>query len=152
LLASFGAYRYLAEQGPVVTVQAGTAITVDLVDRDGTFVGGSIMPGIGLSLFSLGRGTSLLPWLAEGDLQGICPLPGKNTEEAIRVGVQAAAIGGVEHLVKRYRASLGSAMTPVIISGGDGAWIAHHVPPPIHVVDQLVLRALITIFGSADSN
>ncbi len=59
LLAAAGAWT-LAKQA-VIVVDAGTAITVDFVDGEGTFHGGAIAPGVGLMLEALATGTDALP-------------------------------------------------------------------------------------------
>ena len=131
---------------PVIVVQAGTAVTVDFVDERGVFQGGSIMPGLGLSLQLLAAGTDQLPWLGNHavDMQPV--LPGKNTEQAISAGVNAALVGGTAHLVSRYRhETQGGRPTKVIVSGGDGRLLMQHLPQPTVFVDHLVLRGLCSI-------
>lgn len=147
LLAAYSAYRYVNETAtkpkPVIVIQAGTAVTVDLVDELGTFRGGSIMPGLGLSLQLLAAGTDLLPWLGNHAVD-VCPtLPGKNTEQAISAGVNAAIVGGASHLVERYRSeNFGNADNNVIVSGGDGHLLIPHIEKPAEFVEHLVLRGL----------
>lgn len=51
----------------VIVVDAGTAITVDLIGADGSFLGGAILPGFAMQLASLSRGTSQLPSVSLGD-------------------------------------------------------------------------------------
>ena len=94
LLAAFTAYRHVnqstSDLKPVIVVQAGTAVTVDFVDESGVFRGGSIMPGLGLSLQLLAAGTDMLPWLGNHAVDVRPVLPGKNTEQAISAGVNPA--------------------------------------------------------------
>ena len=150
LLAAFSAYRHVNESAtttsPVIVIQAGTAVTVDIVDALGVFRGGSIMPGLGLSLQLLAAGTDLLPWLGNHAVDVRPILPGKNTEQAISAGVNAALVGGASHLVKRYRHEMSSsAEIKVIVSGGDGRLLMPHISPPAEFVDHIVLRALSLI-------
>jgi type III pantothenate kinase len=143
LLAAYGAIRFLNEAMPLIVVQAGTAVTVDYVDSKGTFRGGSIMPGLGLSLQLLAAGTDQLPWLGNHAVDLRPTLPGKNTEQAISAGVNAALVGGACHLVNRYRSEQHSGdEATVIVSGGDGRLLMPHIAKPAQLVEHLVLRGL----------
>lgn len=93
----FGAVAAKAMTPPglaAVTVDVGTAVTVNLIDADGVFQGGVIFPGPRLMTRSLHDHTAKLPLV---ELTGDPPEegPGKNTETAIRSGVAAALRGGV---------------------------------------------------------
>lgn len=128
---------------PVIVVQAGTALTVDWVDSDGSFQGGAILPGVGLALQYLAAGTDQLPWLPTDSIDRLPRLPGKNTEEAIAAGVHASLVGGVRYLVQRYRKEIGGgARIPVVISGGDGRLVREHIAAPASYVENLVLLGL----------
>lgn len=149
LLASFAALQlYRMGNGakqpshlPIVIVQAGTAVTVDMVSADGVFCGGAIMPGLGLSLQLLAAGTEQLPWLGNHVVDATPQLPGKNTTQAISAGVNAALVGGVSHLVQRYRQQF-SPEVKVFVSGGDGRLLLPYIAPPAEFVDHLVLQGL----------
>ena len=137
LLAAFAAREILNPSSsnfrPVIVVQAGTAVTVDLVDIDGVFQGGAIMPGLGLSLQLLAAGTDQLPWLGNHLVETQPPLPGKNTTQAISAGVNAALVGGAAHLVRRYRqqlASFSNSSVQVMVTGGDGKLLVPHIEAP----------------------
>ena len=147
LLAAYSAFRFVNETAtrprPVIVIQAGTAVTVDLVDESGVFRGGSIMPGLGLSLQLLAAGTDLLPWLGNHAVDVSPILPGKNTEQAISAGVNAALVGGASHLVDRYRSeNPGTPDIQVIVSGGDGLLLIPHIKKPAEFVEHLVLHGL----------
>lgn len=138
-----------SKKRPVIVAQAGTAVTVDVVTADGAFLGGAIMPGLGLSLQFLAAGTDLLPWLGNHEV-GISPqLPGRNTAQAIAVGVNAALVGGTVHLVQRYRneyPELADAL--VVVSGGDGELLIPHIPGPKRLIEYLVLHGVSRIARS----
>jgi type III pantothenate kinase len=132
-----------SERTPVIVVQAGTALTVDWIDAQGRFQGGSILPGVGLALQYLAAGTDQLPWLPTDSIDRLPRLPGKNTEEAIAAGVHASLVGGVRYLVERYRNEIGgSSQIPVVISGGDGRLVLEHIATPATYVENLVLLGL----------
>ncbi len=125
---------------PIIVVQAGTALTVDLVDHQDVFQGGAILPGAGLALQYLAAGTDQLPWLPTESVHSLPALPGKNTEQAIAAGVHASLVGGAKYLIERYRDSLPE--IPALISGGDGKLVQEHIIPPVAYVENLVLMGL----------
>jgi type III pantothenate kinase len=153
LVASYAASQAFQKNATqiqsIIVVQAGTAVTVDLVDSQGVFCGGAIMPGLGLSLQLLAAGTDQLPWLGNHLVDTQPVLPGVNTTEAISAGVNAALVGGVGHLVRRYRsdhqhANFGNQAGPlqVVVTGGDGKLLLPHIDQPCQFVDHLVLAGL----------
>jgi type III pantothenate kinase len=131
--------RLQGDSGPSIVVQAGTALTVDWVDEQNRFMGGAILPGVGLSLQYMAAGTDQLPWLPSDRVHQAPPLPGKNTEQAIAAGVHAAVVGGAKFLIDRYRAGR---PIPVIISGGDGQLLREAIEPPVFFQKHLVLMGL----------
>lgn len=98
-----------------VVIDAGTAITVDLVDR-GRFLGGAIAPGIRMSYEALHRRTDRLPLLEPS------PSPpralGTATATALASGVEIGTAGLVDRLVAEIGRSYDAA---VVITGGDAA-------------------------------
>lgn len=151
LLAALAALE-LTTSRPAVVIQAGSAVTVDLIAAPtgelcqppslGSFEGGAILPGVPMMLRLLGKGADLLPEIDAAELLGLPPLPGKNTEAAMICGAASALVGGVLHLVERYRQQYGQAI-PIIISGGDGMRLSPYVPAPWIVKDHLVHRGLL---------
>ncbi len=101
-------------QQSTIIVDAGTAITVDAVADDGTFLGGTILPGPSLCVSALASGTALL---TEPNLRREAPPIGKNTEDAIRSGVLRGIAGAVDRLVADISAELGGDR-PVFLTGG----------------------------------
>jgi type III pantothenate kinase len=91
----------LAAPDPAVIIALGTAMTVDLVDGQGVFRGGAILPGPRLLADALHRHTALLPYL---DVSALPPVaaPGANTAEAILAGIRAALVGGALLLLHHY--------------------------------------------------
>lgn len=149
LLAAFAAGRIVADDRLIV-IQAGTAVTVDLVDKvrpiEATppqllFRGGAILPGVPMMLRLLGHAADLLPQLEADDLVQLPELPGKNTEAAMIAGCSSCLIGGVQHLINRYRADHGDHLQ-VVLSGGDGPLLAPYLTQKCLTVSQLVLQGI----------
>ena len=101
------------------------------------------MPGLGLSLQLLAAGTDLLPWLGNHAVDVRPTLPGRNTDQAISAGVNAALVGGTSHLVDRYRReSSNEREIKVIVTGGDGQLLIPHIAEPVELVEHAVLRGI----------
>jgi len=116
-----------------VVVDAGTAITVDVCNDAGDFLGGAIGAGLGILLDGLHDRTARLPRVQ-------FRVPGatiaKNTEEAILSGVYHSVRGMVKELVENYATELGF-WPDIIATGGDATalfegWeLIHAVSPDL---------------------
>jgi type III pantothenate kinase len=80
-----------------VVVGVGTAITVDLIDAEGAFLGGAIMPGPRLMALALHHRTALLPLVL--DIPPQPDAPAKDTRAAIALGIHSAMAGGINSLI-----------------------------------------------------
>lgn len=128
---------------PAIVIDFGTATVVFAVDKDKSFPGASILPGVRMSFDALGE-TGLLKAITGGVS---VPDVGKGTAEAIRSGVlhgQAyAAIG----LVDRYRQTLAfPGDVPVVVSGGYAEEILPLLPKSYEFIPHLTLRGLCEIY------
>lgn len=114
-----GVARYGA---PLVIVDFGTAITVDVVSPDGAYLGGAIAPGLVTSMEALFGRTAKLPKVG---LEAPGTSIGRNTMESIRAGVIFGNAGLVDRLVERIWEELGME-TRVVATGGHAEAIAVH--------------------------
>ncbi|NIA06832.1 MAG: type III pantothenate kinase [Actinobacteria bacterium] len=117
ILNAVAAYGRIKES--VAVIDAGTAITVDFVSAEGIFLGGAILPGLGLSARILHEGTALLPLVEVTKPEQAI---GRDTAEAISVGIFFGALGAIREIIERYATDLGFWPT-TIITGGDGRLI-----------------------------
>ena len=109
---------------PALVVDCGSAITFELVDARRRFLGGAILPGRLLMRKALNSGTAQLP---EVPLAETPPeLPGRNTGDAIRLGVDGGAIGMVREVAGRLSAGIG--LASMVLTGGDAGFFAPHFP------------------------
>lgn len=99
----------------------------------------------------LGKSADLLPELDAEKLVNPPPSPGKNTAAAMLLGASSCLVGGVQHLVDRYRQQIGQ-NTPVVISGGDGPLLVSHLRQPIRVVTDLVLQGIREAASTIQTN
>lgn len=139
LVVSFAALKLVAKNEPVIVVDAGSAVTVDLAScRDG-FLGGAIMPGLKLMARSLNQYTAQLPQVSFTDQ--IRKTSGANTFEAISFGVGNAFLGGVDRLIKKLETQI-SAKAVLFFTGGDGLLLANHLNEGQGYFPNLVLTGL----------
>jgi type III pantothenate kinase len=131
--AALGA-RTLAPARALVVATCGTATTVDAVSCDGDFIGGMILPGLGLMLGALARNTAQLPQVAAGT--SIPAAFADNTQDAILSGCLAAQAGAIE----RACAALPDALC--ILSGGAAPQVAPALAVPYRMLDNIVLVGL----------
>jgi type III pantothenate kinase len=117
-LCAFAAFSLIG--AACVVVDAGTAITVDFVDGEGTFHGGAIAPGVNMMLRALHEQTAALPQIAFEPQDPSRGPFGRDTRHAMQLGVAAAARGLVRDLVERY-AEKYEAYPRVVATGGDAA-------------------------------
>lgn len=131
----------LAPGRAIVVANCGTATTVDAITPDGRFLGGMILPGLGLMASSLARNTAQLPQIAQ---DGKLPAGfADNTDDAILSGCLAAQSGAIEHACALHGAE------ECIISGGAAPYIAPMLKVPYRVVDNIVLIGLHAAAGGA---
>jgi type III pantothenate kinase len=90
--------------GPCVVVDLGTAITFDVISRQGDYLGGVIAAGISISIEALFSKTARLPMV---DFREPARLIGANTVGAIQSGLYYGALGMIDGITERLVAELG---------------------------------------------
>jgi type III pantothenate kinase len=133
--------RHLYPDRAVLVATCGTATTLDLLAANGKFLGGCIMPGLGLMIRSLHEGTAGLP-----DADGEYADHPDHTVDAIVSGCQHAQAGAVERLFHRNAPHHQGLMC--IISGGAARAMAPRLAIPFTQVDNLVIEGLYQISKS----
>jgi type III pantothenate kinase len=127
---------------PVVALDFGTALTCDVVSRDGAFVGGIIAPGIRLTLDYLHERTSLLPQIAFLPTRRMV---GRSTEEAMRIGAWSGYRGLVRELMTGLRRELGR-RTRFCATGGDAARLKSVLGSACPVVPDLTFEGMRLVY------
>jgi type III pantothenate kinase len=138
-VAAIGAHHY-ARGRAVCVVNAGTTLTIDLVDGDGLHRGGAILPGSELMLESLFRHTDGIARRARGEAAGR-GLFARSTRAAIERGASYASAALVDRAVQEARRALA---TPplVLLTGGAAPRLAPLVRSKLVHVPDLVLRGI----------
>ena len=131
---------------PVVVVDFGTAVTFDVVDSRGSYVGGIIAPGLAMMTNYLHEKTALLPKIQIRDIQSAI---GKSTEEAMLVGAVHGYRGLVRELIGKLKRELRSQKLPVVATGGYAKLIASRMPEISAVVPDLTLEGLRLVWEAS---
>src|SRR3954463_5977073 len=123
LLAAAAADRLRDRDRPAIIVDLGTAITVDLVEADGAFAGGAILPGIATSARALAEQTDALPQIELEFLDKPPAALGTSTVPAIESGIYWGAIGAIRELVSQLSAPF-QIRPDLFITGGASRQVA----------------------------
>ncbi len=142
LIAAWQAAQ-LNDGGPLVVIDAGTAVTIDWVDRNRIFQGGMIFPGARSSLELLASKTDALPNLVSqglGELtnQDDLGFVGKSTESAIRLGVYQSQLAVINAAVNSLELSCGP--LEIYLTGGGVHELVQWLPDHWQFVPDLVLQ------------
>ena len=133
---------------PAVVVDFGTAVTFDVVDRAGNYVGGIIAPGLTAMTDYLHEKTALLPRIHIREVRS--PI-GKSTEQAMLVGAVHGYRGLIRELIMELKRTLKSHRLPVVATGGYAQLIASKLPE-ITVVDPLLTLEGLRLVWQAHQN
>ena len=121
----------------VLIIDAGTAITIDIVTPEGEYLGGNISPGIEMRLKALNSFTKRLPLVNK---EGEIALTGKTTEEAIRNGVINGVVFELDGYIEAYKNKF--QVIEVIFTGGDSYFFERKLKNSIFVDSNLNLKGL----------
>lgn len=127
---------------PCVVLDFGTATNMEVIDKDGRFLGGVIAPGVETSMKSLFNSAALLPEVELADPVGAW---GTNTVEAMQVGIVYGEGDRVDGLVRRIWEQLGYE-TPVIATGGLSRAMQPFCSTVTEVNQELTLEGLRLIW------
>jgi type III pantothenate kinase len=119
-------------------VDAGSAVTVDVVDSTGRFRGGAILPGLRLMANALHQMTALLPLVS---VEQRYDPPGRSTVPAMQAGIFHSVIGGIESLLEALRAQFGTEGI-LLVGGGDGPILAPHLTSSAVLWPEMTLEGI----------
>ena len=132
---------------PVVVVDFGTAVTFDVVNAKGNYVGGIIAPGLAAMTDYLHEKTALLPKIKIREIRSVI---GKSTEEAMLVGAVHGYRGLVRELIAELKRELGARKLPVVATGGYAKLIAAKLPEISAVEPELTLEGLRLVWQAGN--
>ena len=141
--SQLGLDRWVAMQGAwqryqtaILVVDAGTAVTIDLIDNNGLHHGGCILAGLNTQRNALSQNTADLPLVTD---RGLSPFA-DNTADAIAQGTLHGIIGVIKHYHELASEKL-HAPVKVCLTGGSAAPLAQHIAIADHHPD-LVLEGI----------
>lgn len=142
---------------PAIIVDAGSAMTIDAVSPDGTFLGGAIFPGPTLAARALHEFTYWLPLVELSDIESNvtraehprgdspitppCPL-GRNTIEALASGLFWGNVGAVREMVDQLTRHLGWEAPLIVLTGGAATRLVEHLDRSGLLLPYLTLQGL----------
>lgn len=128
---------------PTIVCSFGTATTIDVVSRDGIFLGGTITPGVMTMAEGLYRRTAKLPPVSIAKPESVI---GKTTVGSIQSGIFYGYVGLVEGLISRILAGPGTVASRndfhVIATGGFAGLIAPECESIQTIDENLLLDGL----------
>jgi type III pantothenate kinase len=131
---------------PAVVVDFGTAVTFDVVNGTGNYVGGIIAPGLAAMTDYLHEKTALLPRIKIREERAII---GKNTEQAMLIGAVHGYRGLIRELIAELKRDLKVKRLPVVATGGYSKLIAAKLPEITAVEPLLTLEGLRLVWQAS---
>ncbi len=127
---------------PLIAVDFGTGLTLDVVSGRKEYLGGLILPGLQISLDALAERAALLPRVQLGKPSGII---GRDTKNSILSGVVFGAAASVDELILRLRKKIGRrALT--VGTGGNIKFIAKYCRKIQRIDPDLTLKGINLIW------
>ena len=136
IAAAVGANELFPGQN-ILIIDAGTAITYDVVSEKNEFLGGNISPGLQMRFKALNQFTGKLPLI---NYSNEFQLIGRNTEEAIRAGVQNGILYEIERTIETFNRNYENLQ--IVMTGGDSIFFDKKLNYSIFVHFNLTLIGL----------
>ena len=129
---------------PIIIVDFGSATTYDVIDENGSFIGGAIAPGIDISAYNLIKKTALLK-------KAIFKFPdktiGKNTIDNLKSGIMLGGVDSVDGMLKRIKNELNNKRKlTILLTGGFSSLISPMLKTKHFLVPNLTLDGMRLIF------
>ena len=136
----------LSEYGaPFILVDAGTVTTMAAMDAGATYLGGCILPGLHASAQMMKDATALLPSISfrPGSRE---PQIGKNSGDAMRLGLLCGSAMMVDGFIDRFLALPDMAGAKIVATGGSAPLVCGHCTHPIVQDRDLTLKGLQILY------
>lgn len=127
---------------PLVFLDMGTATTLSVIDREGSYIGGMIIPGLRLSVDALSAHAAQLPYI---ELDGPEQLIGTNTIACMQAGAIYSNAAMIDGLLERVEEKLGEPVTATA-TGGLIAKVLPYCKHPVHYDANLMLEGLRILY------
>ena len=130
--------------GPLIIIDFGTATTFDLVNSNGSYIGGIICPGVNLSIQSLAHNTAKLPLI---EIKKVEKLIGKDTTSAIESGIYWGYVSLVGGLIDRLKKQNGFKDANIVATGGLSGMFRDDLSQIKNYEPDLTLKGLNIIYN-----
>lgn len=127
---------------PLTVIDLGTATTVTVIDKNGSFIGGAIAPGMKISLNALTSRTAQLPGIS---LEAPPRAIGKNTVDCMQSGIMYGTAAMLDGMIERMEQELGYETT-VVATGGLARYVAPLCKREMVIDKDLLLKGLSLIY------
>lgn len=127
---------------PMIVIDMGTATTMVVLDKNGALIGGSISPGVKISLDALTGGTALLPGL---QLDQPKKAIGRNTTDCMRSGIMLGAACMLDGMIERMEEELGYE-TKVVVTGGIARFVVPMCRREMTYDKDLLVKGLAALY------
>lgn len=128
---------------PCIIFDLGTATTISAIDRNRYFLGGSIIPGVKVSLNALSSSAAALPAVSAELTSNV--VIGTNTPEAMQSGIILGNASMIDGMVLRYKEIIGDDAI-VIATGGMAESIVSHCRENVILDNTLVIDGLYSLY------
>jgi len=135
--------KLLTDNQYLVTIDFGTATTINIVAPSQEFIGGLIAPGITTMLKSLNEKTAQLPLPDLNDYKGLI---GNSTNSSIISGVITATVGMIGETINQLSAGSKGNIPIIFATGGNAGYILPHLKYKVLFEEALVLKGLKVIY------
>lgn len=135
------AFLFIQESQTNISIDIGTCVKFDVVNKTEGYIGGSISPGIQLRYNALNDYTGKLPLLHN---KNALELVGRNTEQSLRSGVMNGQRAEIQGFIDEYE-SMYNDLT-FFVTGGDASFFDFHSKKHIFADENLTLKGLYEIY------
>ena len=128
----------------LLTIDFGTATTINITVPPCNFIGGLIAPGINTMFNSLNSKTAQLPGLNFSDYKSLI---GKDTNSSIASGIITTTVGMIEKTINHLKEKYGAKDIKCFITGGNVKQVQQFLPEDFIYDEALVLKGVISVYN-----
>lgn len=140
----FNNSKGLKKETFLLTIDFGTATTINIAAPPRNFIGGLIAPGIKTMFDSLNSKTAQLPGLNFSDYKSLI---GKDTNSSIASGIITTTVGMIEKTINHLKEKYGAKVIKCFITGGNAKQVQPFLPKDFVYDEALVLKGVNSIYN-----
>jgi len=144
VLVIFNNSESLKEGTFLLTIDFGTATTINITAPPNNFIGGLISPGIKTMFDSLNSKTAQLPGLNFSDYKSLI---GEDTNSSIASGIITASVGMIEKTINHLKEKHATKEIKCFITGGNAKQVQSFLPKDLIYDEALVLKGVNSVYN-----